>query len=452
VTSAVAWRALVDRFFPVAPDAPKGKAGWRAPSVAVAAMAFVTWLQVLRLPNGATVNTLWAEDGNIFLAQAVNTGRLHAFVTPYAGYLHFAPRIIGALAASLPLQWAAAVCGITSAAAVSLLGGFVYRASAGHIPSRQLRAALALTVVVIPVVGFEIDTAACNLHFYLDFAATWAVLWRPPRLLDRITASALVFLAATSDPVLALLLPLALCRLVAVKRWQEAGPVAALVAGLAIQAPVILPVTAHSGGPSLHELAGVLASHVALPFLAGGSLGGRLWDLYGWAAPILASIVVLGAVVLLLLPRRLRIDGVAALAFVGYAAVLTAAPVWWRWGPVFNPVPHGLIGIPARYYAWPLLVLWSAVLVVAASDRVQLRLGQARTTAVQTGVTLWLVALCAADFALPNNTFRNDGPFWDREVTTAAASCRTTHAAAVRISPPPAADYAFTIPCRRLVG
>ncbi|BBX61108.1 hypothetical protein MSAS_02820 [Mycobacterium saskatchewanense] len=45
---------------------------------------------------------LFAEDGQLFLAQAHNYG-LSAFVKPYAGYLQFIPRLIAALLSPAPV-------------------------------------------------------------------------------------------------------------------------------------------------------------------------------------------------------------------------------------------------------------------------------------------------------------------------------------------------------------
>lgn len=45
--------------------------------------------------------SLWAEDGNLFLNQALSLGT-DSFFTSYAGYLHFYPRMISLLAIQLP--------------------------------------------------------------------------------------------------------------------------------------------------------------------------------------------------------------------------------------------------------------------------------------------------------------------------------------------------------------
>ncbi|CCQ14414.1 putative uncharacterized protein [Rhodococcus sp. AW25M09] len=58
---------------------------------------------------------LFAEDGQIFLAEAHNDG-IAAIITPYAGYLHVIPRLVAALLEPLPVTsapiaylWAAVV-------------------------------------------------------------------------------------------------------------------------------------------------------------------------------------------------------------------------------------------------------------------------------------------------------------------------------------------------------
>ena len=111
----------------------------RSTFIAAAAVVIGTVAQVVRLPGDTAYNTIWAEDASVFLNQALNKGILRAFTIPYSGYLHVVPRLFAALAAVLPLAWAAAIFGIGSALVVSLLGVFLYRATEGLILSRPLR-------------------------------------------------------------------------------------------------------------------------------------------------------------------------------------------------------------------------------------------------------------------------------------------------------------------------
>jgi hypothetical protein len=182
-----------------------------------------TFAQVIRLPGDTAHNTIWAEDGSVFLNQAINQGILHAFTTPYSGYLHMVPRLLTTIAALLPLQWAAAIFGIGSALVVSLLGLFLYRATTGHVVSPALRLVLTAMFVAIPVVGFETEANAANLHFYFDFVVIWALLWRPQSRIANGLSTAVCFLAAGSDPVTLFALPIAITRLLATRFRRGSG-------------------------------------------------------------------------------------------------------------------------------------------------------------------------------------------------------------------------------------
>jgi hypothetical protein len=135
------------------------------------AVAVGVGLQVLRLPSGIATNTVWADDGSGFLAQALKHGRLDSFVVPYAGYLVSSARVMAAVAASLPLRLAALVLGVGPTLVVCVLAALVYRLMRGHIPSRTVRLTFAAVTVLIPAVGMEVEANAANLHWYLDFAS-----------------------------------------------------------------------------------------------------------------------------------------------------------------------------------------------------------------------------------------------------------------------------------------
>jgi len=194
---------LLNGLFPVS---PAGAFRGRSALIAAAAVLIGTFAQVIRLPGNTAYSTIWAEDASIFLNQAVNKGILRSFTIAYAGYLHTVPRVIAAVAAVLPLQWAAAIFGIGSALVVSLLGVFLYRATEGLIHSVPMRLALSAMFVAIPVVGFETEANAANLHFYFDFVAIWALLWRPQSRIGTAASAAVCFLAAASDAITLFLL------------------------------------------------------------------------------------------------------------------------------------------------------------------------------------------------------------------------------------------------------
>ena len=113
---------------------------------------------LLRIAERSPVTTIWAEDGTVFLVQAL--ARPEHLLASYAGYLQLLPRIIGQLVALLPLPDAAAAFAISGAAIASAVALFVFHASAGHIRSGWPRGLLAAAVLLLPVAPLEIATAA----------------------------------------------------------------------------------------------------------------------------------------------------------------------------------------------------------------------------------------------------------------------------------------------------
>ena len=63
-------------------------AAWTAAVLGAAGLTLAAWL---RLP-GLTRGTLWAEDGGVFLRQALGRPFLTGILDPYDGYLHLLPR------------------------------------------------------------------------------------------------------------------------------------------------------------------------------------------------------------------------------------------------------------------------------------------------------------------------------------------------------------------------
>src|SRR5665647_648206 len=56
----------------------------------VLAATLIAWLRL----DPVTHQTMWAEDGSVFLTQASHAGRFETVLLPYAGYLHVVPRLI----------------------------------------------------------------------------------------------------------------------------------------------------------------------------------------------------------------------------------------------------------------------------------------------------------------------------------------------------------------------
>jgi hypothetical protein len=456
--SLAAWahrlgRSHCDRLEGLFPMSPMRAFRRRSTLVAAAAVVLGTFAQVVRLPGDTAYNTIWAEDGSVFLNQALNKGILHAFIIPYSGYLHVVPRLFAAIAALLPLAWAASIFGVGSALLVSCLGVFLYRATEGLILSRPLRLVLSTMFVAIPVVGFETEANAANLHFYLDFVAIWGLLWRPQGRMANAVSTAVCFLAAGSDAITLFLLPIAIARLVAVRFRRGSAPAFGLVAGLLIQAPVILTSHEFHWAPNIPlDFAAVFGARVALPFLVGGVLSNRLWSDIGWMAPAVAGSILCTGVVWLALARRIRPTAWVALFFVVGAIVFAALPIVGRWEQIMFPQSSASLGIPARYWGVPLLMLWSSVAITVTSRGAQTWLGARHHRVLVWATVMWLTCILAADFVIVSgNSFRDDGLRWNKQLSAAATTCHLHHLNHVAFSVL-FRKYIIVVPCDRVIG
>ena len=121
-------RRLDDSLFPDAEPTslPIGRA--EAALLVGALLTLAVVAQLARLGFSASLNSLWAEDGQIFLQGALTHG-LDQIGAEYSGYIVLLPRLIAEAATLAPLRDAAAVVSILSALAIGLSGLAVWHAS-----------------------------------------------------------------------------------------------------------------------------------------------------------------------------------------------------------------------------------------------------------------------------------------------------------------------------------
>lgn len=221
------WQARAAELFPAAPARPVRPAGLLLAALAVLAGAAVS---LARQPGIGALDTIWAEDGQVFLADAVNRSLPDALTTSYAGYFHTGPRLLAELAALAPAGWAAAVLAGSAAVVTAGLAVLVYVASAAHLRSTVARVAAAAITVVPPLAQQDVPNSIANLHWPALYALFWVLLWTPVAWPGRVVAVATTALVATSDILVLALLPLALLR-VAVRRDRHSTVLAAMFAG-----------------------------------------------------------------------------------------------------------------------------------------------------------------------------------------------------------------------------
>jgi hypothetical protein len=396
-------------------------------------------LSLLRQAGAGPFDTVYAEDGTVFLAGAYDSSTVDAVTAPYAGYLHIVPRLIAELVSLLPVSAAAAGLAVAAAFVTALLGLLVYVASGSVLRSQWARGLAAAVVVLVPVAQEEIPNSIANLHWPMLYALFWVLLWQAP---NRWIRPPLVLLIALSDVLTVVFLPLAVWRW-----WRDRDhfTLGAFLLGLAAQASAIL-----FGPPSGREFAlepVMWAPWWVIRAVPTGLLGERWFGSGGvdtrWLILAAAAwLLILVVLIMVLKPfstawrnrsqslesRHAVDNGSRTMIDAKWVGVLLGAHC-----VAVYAMPVALSGqATSRYAAAPAMFLIAALAVVLFE-------GERRTKAAYAFVGLCLV-VWAANLRVPNS--RSDGPMWSDQLT----ACRAGGAATVKVSPRDK-DWRLVVPC-----
>lgn len=419
---------------------------WEGALLAASFLALVVVAQLLRPGLRASLDSLWAEDGPIFLQTALWSGFNDAIWTPYAGYLVLVPRLIGEGAATAPLGDAAAATSILAALAVGLSGLAVWHASRPHIGDPYLRGALVALTVLAPVAGLESVDSAAYVPWYMLFASFWLLLWRPPSRLATVLAACFLLLTGLSTPGLWFFLPLAALRACTIHGPRDATIVGAYGIGALVQIPVYLANREGAIDPSwTSDIATAYLQRVLDGALLGEKLGGTAWEHLGW--PFLLTLVALAAIGL---AAGLRHSGqgprwfaaiaipisVALFALSAYQRAVGSEIVW----------PSGIFhGAAGRYAIVPALLLVSVAFVLVDE---RLRASDAAPRGWLRPLALGLAALALVTSFDQRHYATRGTPTWSDALDAAAAECRGGASdVPVAISPP---GFGLQVPCDRV--
>jgi hypothetical protein len=292
---------LAAALFPAPPRRePRRLTRLEASVLIVALLTLGVILALLRLGWSASLNTVWAEDGPIYLQAALTQDFFHAVFSPYAGYLVVVPRLIAEVAALVPLEYAPAAISIVSALLAALSGLAVWQASEGHIRDPYLRGGLALATVLAATAGQETLDSAAYAPWYMLVASFWLLFLRPRTTWGACLAGAFLLLTGLSTPGVWFFLPVAVLRALAIQDRRDAILLGSYFAGAAAQVPVVL---GQQQGESewASEIWTAFMQRVLDAGVFGQRLGGNLWADLGW--PFL---IVLGVAALVGLAVALR--------------------------------------------------------------------------------------------------------------------------------------------------
>lgn len=419
---------------------------WIAAPIAIIAAA-LAWF---RLPSLAR-STVWAEDGTIFLNDAISGRPAEHLFAGYQGYLQFVPRVVADITVNaVDLQHAAMTVTLLSCAIVGLAAALVFWCARDAVPSSLLRLVLASITVLAPLVPIELLGNAANLHWFFLWMLLWVFLYVPRTRLGAILLSVVALVCAMSEIQLLFLVPLFLLPRGSRLVWP---PRIGLVIGLCAQivTTLISPRPSHAGG-----LGGALRNYVAEVALPNFTANrATLNELLGPQAFLWETLAVIPFLLALAVGLRFgtRLQRVTMLYLVPGSFVLWIGDAFlngWGGSPV-GSAPFQFV----RYAVVPSMFVLASLVMAA-----QILISQPeRTGGRLLGRSLGFIALAALVVTLvvhfvPSETTRSDGPSWQSAIATAQTACRSVSGTAVqRITIAPhtgAALWQFDISCSRL--
>lgn len=421
---------------------------WEGAVMLVAFLVLATVMQLLRLGPSTALNSLWAEDGPVFLGEALAYhGSFHVVTITHGEYLVVLSRLIGEVGAAVPLYRAPMAMNLTAVLVVALSGLVVWFASAGQINNPYLRALLVALTILCPVSTIEGVASPTNVAWYPAFAVFWLLLWRPATAWGTCLGALLILVTGLSTPATIFFLPIALLRAIGIRNRRDTLIVGAYVLATAIQVHVLSQSEENLAVPvwTRHIITAFLQRVVASSAL-GLELGGSIWADWGW--PFLIAIVATVAVYLTVMLRRASSSRLFAMIAIGTSVTMFMVSAYNRapLGDLMTWPAGGYNALGGRYAIIPTLLLISAALALIDSVN-PLSRGRALATIAVAGL---LLTALVTSFDVRGENGRG-GPSWEEGLHVATAQCFSEDLTEV---PVPIAPEGWTtvISCNRLVS
>jgi hypothetical protein len=417
--------------------------GWEAGVVLISFLALAIVLQVLRIGPSSAFNSLWAEDGPVFLEKAMTHDLLSALTTPWSEYLVVVQSLIGEIGALVPLRAAPAAMNLAAAFVVALSGLAIWFASAAHIRSPYLRALLVALTVLVPVGSIETVASPTNVSWYMAVAVFWLLLWRPATTWGAALSAGLILLTGFSTPVIFFFVPIAVLRAVAIRDRRDALIVAAFALPTVAQVVTVLTSPHISSNVWTGGIITTFLQRVISGAVLGLELSGSLWTDWGWAFLIAITAAVTACLIALAL-RASSSRLFAAIAIVTSVVMFLVSSYQRGLGGMAWPVGvYGSIG--ARYTVVPTLLLIGAALALIDARR----RSRGRPVIEMAAIAVLLVSLITS-FDVAAGDARGGAP-WEDSLKSAAGSCEVRHLGEIPVYTAPA-GWTMNIACDRLIA
>lgn len=430
---------------------PKGPDGARAGEwlIAFALLTGGTLATYMRVPSAGR-DTLYAEDGAVFLGDWVNRPSWALIGKPYQGYQHLVPRLVsGAVAAALPVsRWATAMT-FAACVLVGCVAALVFILSRDVMGLLVARIGLALIPVLLPLAALELVGNMTNIHWYLLYLVPWLLLAVPRTTHGSYLLAALAIAVAMTELQTAIFAPLAL--LVLLRRPPARLTAFGWAVGMAAQSASYLLTDRPRGAgmPSFESAARGYAINVAL---SNGNrdneAAGRLILKHGWwpAALILITLAALAVL-------AAWVGGTAVR--VAAATLVLGSPASWFGTYYVNNAPlYNYSAYTGALVAQVPYVRWGSTAAMLALAAVPLAAGAAvirwpRLKGAATVAVAALLAVLLVGFSSPDNPRQLPGPGldWTAAVRNARDTCEAGTSVDIPTQPP---GWVLRVPCDRL--
>jgi hypothetical protein len=418
-------------------------------AIAVLVVAATSFISLFRLPQTVWDN-VWAEDGPVFLRQAMAGSGPGSIFAPYEGYLHVIPRLFGAVIVRVvPVENYAVGLAFASCLVVAVVAYLTFHCASALSDSVRVRLAWAAIPVLLSVGPYEILGNTANIHWYLLWLMPWLLLKPARSRTEGVVLFLAALLSALTEVISVVFLPLVLLRIRRKAFWPaRAGLV--IGAGVQICTTLLYPRTP-GDGHSLDPMSVVVGwfVNVAGVVFYGSSRNMGLNVLNFGAGPVILAFLPIIAALAYLLLKSKREHRLLALLFLTasfgvWTACLVANP-----GALFDYVhfteSDWAKSILTRYSAIPAMFILALFPLLAESIR-------ATRAQASAGVLVAFAVLLATAY-FPTQVAREQGPSWSEGVRAAEAACvgaRDDEARPVQVAPIGWSKTGVLVPCSRL--
>lgn len=430
-------------------SAPRGRDVRLVILVAVAGFIFLTLPRVV----GWSGNHLHKEDGSIFFADFAQRGWGSLFDV-YSGYLHIGARsVVGTCSSAFPLEWLTGCISLSTAAFRVLCFVLVVPVAVAMARSSRWGVLAASAFLFMPVGQHEVLGNVTNMRWFLTAVAVWLVFSNYRSATFAVIGAVVGAVAALTDPLVLVLIPLAAARMVLGRCWGRL-PAAGVLAGSVVQV-LALDLGSRTGESGLATLLqdpfeSLVQLVVRGPVVAVYGMTGTQAIFLGGGLALVVAALVVPMMVWLASWTRARSQPVEAASSVllllagtaALAATLTfAEPTgialtdWWS---VANASRYSAV---AGLLLIPSLIMSARVLFDASGWR--------RAIALVLIATLGLAVV--ADFR--GDPWSTRGPEWSDSVAEARAACLDQESVRMQFTPDGVPmDWSAEVSCSALVA